>query len=104
MTQKELWENYPPLKVGSQQEFDTWMSNVREQQAQDNVETNKEKGEIKRQRDMIRLQIQSLRQQDQILKMRFVELEDKQCDVNRMYHSLKHEMIVLNPKNSAQAQ
>lgn len=50
---------------------------------------------------MIRLQMQNLRQQDHLLKMQYMEIEDRQRDNNRVYYNLKHEMLTLNPKNAA---
>lgn len=89
--------------MGSQQEFDTFMSQLNEQQASDNVPINNEKAEINRKRQMIQLQMQALRQQDTALRMEYLAIEGRQKDMNRCYHNIKHEMIVLNPKNSAQA-
>lgn len=104
MNEKELRENYPPLKVGNQQEFDTWMGKLNMQQSEENVPLNKQKADINRKRNMIQLQMQTLRQQDKLLQMEYLEIEARQKDMNRVYHALKHEMIVLNPKNSAQAE
>lgn len=101
MEEKVLREKYPPHKAGNQQEFDTWMSQLNEVQSNDNIPFNKQKAEIRKQRDMIRLQMQNLRQQDHLLKMQYMEIEDRQRDNNRVYYTLKHEMLTLNPKNAA---
>ena len=77
------------------------MSQLNEVQSNDNIPFNKQKAEIRKQRDMIRLQMQNLRQQDQLLKMQYMEIEDRQRDNNRVYYALKHEMLMLNPKNAA---
>lgn len=103
MNKEELQRNYPPLKVGSQQEFDTFMRRLNDQQANDNLPINNEKAELNRKRQMIKLQIQALFQQDTALRMEYLAIEGRQKDLNRCYHNIKHEMIVLNPKNSAQA-
>lgn len=101
MEEKVLREKYPPHKAGNQQEFDTWISQLNEVQSNDNIPFNKQKAEIRKQRDMIRLQMQNLRQQDHLLKMQYMEIEDRQRDNNRVYYTLKHEMLTLNPKNAA---
>ena len=101
MEEKVLRAKYPPHKAGNQQEFDTWMSQLNEVQSNDNIPFNKQKAEIRKQRDIIRLQMQNLRQQDHLLKMQYMEIEDRQRDNNRVYYTLKHEMLTLNPKNAA---
>ncbi|MCR5817904.1 MAG: hypothetical protein K6F89_02235 [Prevotella sp.] len=54
--------------------------------------------EISLQRTNIKVQILALHQQDNALKMEQVELEQKRKDINRTFYDLKHELIMLNPR------
>ena len=58
--------------------------------------------EINKQRTLIYTQMNALRQQCNALKVEAIDIEQKQKDINRAYHNIKHEMITLNPKRGTQ--
>ncbi len=98
MTKEEILKNYPPHKVGSQLEFDELMHAINNQQSIENHPYLDRLRELNRQQTLIRTQIQALHVQLNAIKVERLEVEQKQKDVNRLFHQLKHELIVMNPK------
>ncbi len=61
-----------------------------------------EEKSIIQQRENIQMEILALRQQQSALKMKLLDLEKRHKATNRVFHDLKHEMIVLNPKRGSE--
>lgn len=98
MIEQEIREKYPPREVESQMEFDRIMSELNAEQTHMNHPWLDRDREISLQRTNIKVQILALHQQDNALKMEQVALEQKRKDINRTFHDLKHELIMLNPR------
>ena len=100
MNKEEIRKNYPPRRVESQREFDTFMELLNAEQREFNHPYLDRLREINKQRTLIRTQMTALQQQLNALKVEAIDIEQKQKDMNRAYHGIKHEMIVLNPKDA----
>ncbi len=98
MTESEVRGKYPPRKVGSQVEFDDYMNRLNNEQTIFNHPYLDRERELTKQRKLIETQKQALNIQLNAIKVERIELEQKQKDINRVFHQLKHEMIELNPK------
>lgn len=99
MSEQEIRAKYAARKCETQIEFDRLMSELNEEQSHLNHPYLDKKKEVMMQRENIKLQIQALRQQDTALKMQQMEFEQKQKENNRIFHDLKHELIMLNPRD-----
>ena len=102
MKQKEIMEQFAPKKVNNQIEFDTFMHEVNNVQAGLNHPYLDRIRELNKQRTLIETQKQALNLQLNAIKVERLEIEQKQKEINRVFHDIKHKMIELNPKNSAQ--
>lgn len=97
MNEQVIREKYPPQVVETQIEFERIMSEMNTEQTRLNHPYLDRDREIAVQRENIKIQIQALKQQDSSLKMERLALEQKRKDINRVFHDLKHELIMLNP-------
>lgn len=100
MEEKEIRARYKARKCKNQQEFDCLMQQMNVEQTSINhpyLDRDRElltKIELlKQQRDAIHIQMQALR-------VERLELEQKRKDINRVFHELKHDLIMENPKDS----
>ena len=53
--------------------------------------------ELNKQRTLIETQIQAMKVQLNTIKVERLDIEQKQKDINRVFHQLKHELCELNP-------
>ena len=100
MNEKEIREKYPPRKVESQGEFDKYMSVLNNEQTLLNHPFLDRQRELAKQLKLIETQKQALNIQLNAIKVENLELEQKMKDLNRVFHQLKHEMAVMNPKDT----
>lgn len=98
MTEKEIREKYPPRKVENQVEFDRIMHDMNQEQTHLNHPWLDRERELAKQREMLETQKQAINIQLRTIAVERIELEQKRKDVNRVFHDLKHELIMLNPK------
>ena len=56
--------------------------------------------ELRKQRSNLETQKQAINVQLNQINIERIELEQKQKDVNRLFHDLKHELIVMNPREN----
>ena len=54
--------------------------------------------ELVRQKELLEQQKQAINIQLNAIKLERLDLEQKRKDINRVFHDLKHELIVLNPR------
>ena len=100
MNQETIRRNYPPRKVGSQPEFDSYMNQLNDEQTAAVRPIIDEVNSIIQQREVIEIEILALRQRQSALKMKLLKAEERRKETNRIFHDLKHEMHVLNPRES----
>ena len=98
MNEQEIRGKYPPREVNNQMEFDRIMSEMNAEQTHMNHPYLDRDRDIALQRTNIKVQIQALHQQDSALRIEQLELEQKRKDINRVFHDLKHELIMMNPR------
>ena len=98
MNEKEIRAKYEARKCENQMEFDRVMSEMNTEQTHLNHPYLDRDREIAQQRENIRIQMQALKTQDAALKIERMDLEQKRKDINRIFHDLKHELIMLNPR------
>ena len=98
MNEKEIRAKYEARKCETQMEFDRVMSEMNTEQTHLNHPYLDRDREIAQQRENIRIQMQALKTQDSALKVERLELEQKRKEINRVFHDLKHELIMLNPR------
>lgn len=85
-----------PRKCNSQVEFDELMHEINNQQSLENHPYLDRLRELSKQRALIETQKQSLNVQLNAIKVERLDIEQKQKDINREYHALKHELIEMN--------
>lgn len=98
MNEKEIRENYPPRKCENQLEFDALMHQYNESQAKANHPYLDRERELNKQKALLETQMQAIRVQLNTIKVERLEIEQQRKNINRMFHDLKHELIVMNPK------
>ena len=98
MEAKELREKYPPREVETQVEFDSIMEKMNIEQTHLNYPYLDRERELVRQKELLEQQKQAINIQLNAIKLERLDLEQKRKDINRVFHDLKHELIVLNPR------
>ena len=89
---------FAPVKCENHIEFDERMHAINNQQSLDNYPYLDRLRELNKQKTLIETQMQALKVQLNSIKVERLDIEQKQKDINRVYHQLKHELIELNPK------
>lgn len=98
MTVKEIREKFPPRKCESQIEFDRIMSDMNTAQSHLNHPHLDRLRELNKQKANIETQIQALKVQLNSIRIERLEIEEKRKVINRTFHDLTNELIMLNPR------
>lgn len=98
MNAQEIRQKYPPRQLESQVEFDRMMSTLNAEQTRINHPYLDRDRELARQREMLETQKQVISIQLNQIKIERLELEQKRKVINRIFHELKHELIIANPR------
>ena len=98
MNEKEIRAKYEARKCETQIEFERLMSEMNNEQAHFNNPYLDRERELAKQREMLETQKQAINIQLNAIKVERLELEQKRKDINRVFHDLKHELIMLNPR------
>ena len=98
MNEKEIRAKYEARKCETQIEFDRLMSEMNDEQTHLNHPYLDRERELAKQREMLETQKQAINIQLNAIKVERLELEQKRKDINRVFHDLKHELIMLNPR------
>ena len=96
---EEMKAKLQPRKCNNQIEFDSLMHEINNQQSLENHPYLDRLRELSKQRALIETQKQALNVQLNAIKVERLEIEQKQKDINREYHALKHELCELNPND-----
>ena len=99
MNREEIIKKYPPRKVASQVEFDLIMNEMNAEQTHLNAPYLDRERELAKKRAMLEAQKWAINTQLDLIRIERCDLEQKRKDINRLFHDLKHELIMLNPKN-----
>lgn len=98
MKEKEIRKKFPPRKCESQIEFDRIMSDMNQAQSHLNHPYLDRLRELNKQKANIETQIQALKVQLNSIRIERLEIEEKRKIINRTFHDLKNELIMLNPR------
>lgn len=94
----EIREKYPPREVDNQVEFERIMSEMNIEQTHLNHPYLDRERELARQKGMLEQQKKAIDIQLNVIKLERLDLEQKRKDINRVFHEIKHEFIMMNPK------
>lgn len=84
----------------SQIEFDRIMSEMNNEQTHLNHPYLDRERELAKQKELLEQQKQAINIQLNAIKVERIDLDQKRKDINRIFHDLKHELIMLNPRES----
>ena len=98
MNKEEIIEKYSGHICATQIEFDRIMSEMNQEQTQLNHPYLDRDRELVKQREMLMTQKQAINIQLNQIKIERVGIEQKRKEINRVFHDLKHELIMLNPR------
>lgn len=97
MNEKELRERFAPRKVESQIEFERIMSDMNAEQTRMNRPYMDSEYQIGVRRQTLKQQVNSLNQQITTLNLELMQQQNERKQMNRLFHDLKHELIMMNP-------
>ena len=98
MNKEEIIEKYSGHICATQMEFDRIMSEMNQEQTQLNHPYLDRERELAKQREMLMTQKSAINIQLNQIKIERVGIEQKRKEINRVFHDLKHELIMLNPR------
>lgn len=100
MNEKEIRAKYEAQVCETQMEFDRIMSEMNAEQTHLNHPYLDRERELAKQRELLETQKQAINIQLNQIKVERLELEQKRKDINRVFHDLKHDLIMLNPREN----
>ena len=100
MNEKEIRAKYEARKCETQMEFDRLMSEMNKEQTHLNHPYLDRERELAKQRELLETQKQAINIQLNQIKVERLELEQKRKEINRVFHDLKHDLIMLNPREN----
>ena len=98
MNEKEIRAKYEARKCETQMEFDRVMSEMNTEQTHLNHPYLDRERELAKQKELLEQQKQAINIQLNAIKVERIDLDQKRKDINRIFHDLKHELIMLNPR------
>lgn len=98
MTQEEIRARFAARKVENQMEFDRLMAEINDEQARCNHPYLDREMELLKKRELLMQQKSAINIQLNAINVERVDLEQKRKDINRVFHDVKHELIMLNPR------
>ena len=98
MNEKEIRAKYEARKCETQMEFDRVMSEMNTEQTHLNHPYLDRERELAKQKELLEQQKQAINIQLNAIKVERIDLDQKRKDINRVFHDLKHELIMLNPR------
>lgn len=98
MNKEEIMAKYQGRECETQMEFDRLMSEMNTEQTALNHPYLDAERELKKTRELLETQKQAINIQIQANKVQRLELEQKRKDINRLFHELKHELVMANPR------
>ena len=102
MNEKEIRAKYEARKCENQMEFDRLMSEMNTEQTHLNHPYLDRERELAKQKELLEQQKQAINIQLNAIKVERIDLDldQKRKDINRIFHDLKHELIMLNPREN----
>ena len=96
--EKEIRAKYPPHEVETQVEFDKVMEQINFGQRQLVQPFAEKELELLNQRTLLKQQMTAIRIQIDAIDMQKRTVVAQHKEINRVFHEIKHEFIMLNPK------
>ena len=100
MNEKEIRAKYEARKCETQIEFDRVMSEMNTEQTHLNHPYLDRERELAKQKELLEQQKQAINIQLNAIKVERIDLDQKRKEINRVFHDLKHELIMLNPREN----
>ena len=100
MNEKEIRAKYEARKCETQMEFDRLMSEMNTEQTHLNHPYLDRERELIKQRQLLEQQKSAINIQLDAIKVERLDIEQKRKDINRVFHDLKHELIMMNPREN----
>ena len=100
MNEKEIRAKYQARKCKNQMEFERLMSEMNTEQTHLNHPYLDRERDLNKQKELLEQQKQAINIQLNAIKVERIDSEQKRKDINRVFHDLKHELIMLNPRES----
>lgn len=97
MNEKEIRAKYAARKCETQMEFDRLMQEMNTEQTHLNHPYLDRERELIKQKKLLEQQKSAINIQLDAIKLERLDLEQKRKDINRVFHDLKHELIMMNP-------
>ena len=98
MNEQEIRTKYAARKCETQMEFDRVMNAMNVEQEHLNHPSLDRERELVLKRTKIEAAILGLRIQLMEIQQERINLEQERKEINRVFHDLKHELIMMNPK------
>ena len=97
MNEKEIRARFEARKCENQMEFERIMNEMNTVQTHLQHPYLDRDRELLKQRQLLMQQKSAINIQLNAIKVERLDLEQKRKNINRLFHELKHELIVLNP-------
>ena len=98
MNVQEIRARFLAQKCETQIEFDRIMSEMNAEQTHLNHPYLDRERELAKQKELLEQQKQAINIQLNAIKVERIDLDQKRKEINRVFHDLKHELIMLNPR------
>ena len=98
MNEQEIRAKFAARKCENQIEFDRLMNEMNTEQVMMNHPYLDRVRELTKQRQLLMTQKNAINIQLGSIKVEMLDLGQKQKDLNRLFHELKHNLIVENPR------
>lgn len=98
MNEQEIRAKYQIRPLDNQIEFDRMMHELNDDQTKQNHPYLDRERELIKQRDMLMTQKKAIDIQMQQIHIERMDIEQKRKDINRVFHDIKHELIMANPR------
>lgn len=98
--EEKIRARFAARKCKTQIEFERIMQEMNSEQEHLNHPYIDRERELKRQREMLETHKQSINIQLNQIKIECLDLQQKRKDINRVFHDLKHELIMMNPREN----
>lgn len=97
MNEQEIRERFKARKLENQIEFERMMNEMNTMQTNLNHPSLDRDRELLKQRQLLMQQNSAINIQLDAIQVERYDLEQKRKNINRLFHELKHELIMLNP-------
>ena len=98
MNEKEIRAKYEARKCETQMEFDRLMSEMNTEQEHLNHPYLDRERELAKERQLLEQQKQAINIQLNAINVVRIDIVQKRKEINRVFHDLKHELVMLNTR------